>query len=84
MKFFLEKGDNLTEYPKLEEKDSGTVYWNSPVLSEGSQEDLTPGADPNADNVLEGVDEDENWYFDGAIGWESGRRVGMKRKSQVL
>lgn len=68
---FLENGDNYMEYPMLEERDCVTSYRNSPIVSEGCQGNLTPGADTNVDSLSVGVDDDEDWDFNGAIGKES-------------
>lgn len=56
------------EYYLLEEKDRVTSYRNGSVVSAGGQCNLTPGVDPNGKNLPEGVDDDEDWEFDGAIG----------------
>lgn len=45
-------------------------YRDISVILEEYQENLTPGADHNVDNILEGVDPDGNWEFDSAIGRE--------------
>lgn len=49
------------------------------MVSEGAQENLTPGADPNVDMFPKGADDYEDWDFDGAIGGESAQHVGLKR-----
>lgn len=55
-------------------------YRNSSVASERVQGRLTPSADLNFDNRLEGVDDNEYWDFDGSIGGKSVQRVGEKHK----
>lgn len=81
---FLENGEDYMKYPMVVEKDRVTSCRNSPVASEGVQGNLTPGAEPNIDKLPEGVDENEDWDFDGAISGESSQYVGMKRKLQKL
>lgn len=41
---------------------------------------MRPGADPNVDNLLEGVDDEDDRDLDGAIDGESVQRVDVKRK----
>lgn len=79
---FRVKGDDYAEYPTLDERDLGTGYQNSPVVLERLQGDLTPGADPNIGNLLEGVEDDNDWAFDGTIRGESTKILSVKRKMQ--
>lgn len=50
------------------------------VVSERCQGNLTPGADPNIHNLPEGLDDDDNWDFNGAIGGDSVQCAALKRK----
>lgn len=43
-------------------------------------ENATPVADANVDNLLEGVDEDGHWDFEGAMAGKFAQLSGMKRK----
>lgn len=47
-------------YLKLEEGDRVTDYRNSPVVSEGVLGNLTRGADPDVNNLPEGIDDNDN------------------------
>lgn len=76
--FFLGKRGDY--YSVLEEQDCVTGYWDSPVISEGGQGNLTPGADSNIVKLPEVFDEDENCDLDGATGGECAHRDGVKRK----
>lgn len=64
----------------LWEQNRVTGYRHGSGVSKGGQENLTPGADPNVDTLLEGVGDNENWDFDGAIGEKSAQRIGTKRQ----
>lgn len=50
-----------------EEQDLVTVYWNSPVTSEGAKGHLTPRTDLNIDNLQESVNDDDEWDLDAAM-----------------
>lgn len=56
------------------EQDRVMDYRSSLVASEEAQGNLTPVANPNIDNLQEGVDDDD------AVGGTSILRVGLKRK----
>lgn len=80
----LEKCDDYTEYSMLDEQDRVSGYRNRPVASERAQENITSAANPNIDNLLKGVDDDDDLDFDGAIDVESAQRDCVKRYLQDL
>lgn len=57
-------------------------YRRSPFALEGAQGNLTAVVDPDIDMLPEGVDDDEEWDFDGTVGGDSKQRVGVKRNWQ--
>lgn len=61
-----------------------TGYRSSPAASEGMQQNFSLGADPWFNDLPEGVDDDDDWGLDGAVGGESVSRARMKRKSPDL
>lgn len=66
--FFLEKSDDYTEYPMLEEQDRETGYWNWPVAFERAQGNLKTGVHTNIDHLPEDAGEGDNWEYDNAVG----------------
>lgn len=76
----LTKCDYGTEYVILKEQDRVRCCRNYAVVSDGSQENQTPGAGLNVNFVPENVDDEEDWELDGTIGAESVQLVGMERK----
>lgn len=68
----------------LEEQDGESGYRDSPVVSEGVQEDLAPGAHPDVDNRPENFDDDDDLDLCGAIVGEFAQRDGVKWKSLDL
>lgn len=54
------------------------------MASEDAQGNLTPEANPSIDNFSEGVNDDEDWDFDGVISGKSAQCVEIKRKLQDL
>lgn len=64
---FPGKGDDYMDNLMLEEQDWSTGYWNIQVVSEGAQENISTCADPKVDNLQEGVPDDEDKDFNGAI-----------------
>lgn len=57
---FFENGEDYTDYLMLEEQDRVTGYRNSVVALEGGEGNLAPGADANVNNLLKGVDVDDD------------------------
>lgn len=61
-----------------------TGYWESLVVSKGGYRNITPGADPNVDNLSEVNDYNKYRHLDGAIGGASAQRVGVNRKIWIF
>lgn len=76
----MENGDAYRECLMFVEQYRVTNYRNSAAASEGSQWNLARVADLNIENIPEGIDDDDDWDFDGAIVVETAQLVGMKRK----
>lgn len=83
-RLFLEKGEDYTEYPILEEKARVMGYRDGPVASEETHGYLKSGADIIFEKLPKGVEDDDDWDFDGAIDGESAQDVDIKRKLQDL
>lgn len=64
----------------LEERDRLSGSRDSPVASEGSQSNLTPGADPNIDTHPEDFNDVDDWDICGAVGGDSVQNARVKRK----
>lgn len=81
---FFEKDEDYTEYLMLEDQGHVSGYWKSPVTLEEVEGYLTPSMHQNIDKIPEGVDDNDDWDFNGAIGGKSAQRVSIKRKLQDL
>lgn len=80
MAFIFEEGGDYTEYRMWEEINRILGYRDSLVNPEGAQDSSAPGADPNIDNITEGVDNIDEWGFAGTVDRASVQSVGVKRK----
>lgn len=78
------KGMMSTKRNKLNQQDRVSGYRNSPVDSEKAQRNSTSDSDPNIENVLKGVDDDDDWAIDGANSKKSAQHVVVKRKLHDL
>lgn len=67
----------------LEELDRVTGYQIRPMALEEAQENFTPGADPNIDNLPKGVDDDDDCDFDGVVGGDSAQRVSVAEVARL-
>lgn len=52
------------------------------MATKRAQKSLAPCTDPDFDNHSEGVDNDDDWDFDGDMGGEYAQRVDVKPKLQ--
>lgn len=77
---FLEKVHDYIEYLILEEQNRVRGYYCSSVASERGQRNLMLGVDPNIAHLPGGVNKDDDWDLDAAIGGEFLQRVAVKRK----
>lgn len=71
LQLFFEKGEDYTDYPMMEGQHYMTGGRDSPMVSDGFHVNLLPSANPTVYILPEGVDDAEDWDFDGAVGEES-------------
>lgn len=82
--WFFEKDDDYTENPMREDQDLVMGSRSSPATFYRAKENLTPGANPNIDRLLEVEDDKDGQHFDGFIGGESARQVVVIRQLHDL
>lgn len=68
----------------LKKLDSVSGYRDDLEISTCGQRNLTPGADPDSGKIPEFVNDDDDRYFDGAVGAESAHRILVKRMALDL